>query len=179
VARTVLDKTAMGQLITDDIAAFAAAVPPAGRLMGVDLGTKTVGLALSDVTQMIASPFETLKRGKFSTVRSALEAHVAAHGVIGFVVGLPKNMDDTSGPRVQASRAFARNVADALSCACLMWDERLTTAEAERMLISADASRRRRAEVVDQVAATLILQGAMDRLAAFRRAPMACDEAQC
>lgn len=143
---------------------FLAALPRQARLIGVDVGTKTLGLALSDVSRMIASALETIRRGKFKADSERLMALAAEHGVVGYVVGLPLNLDGTQGPRAQASRAFARNLTALTGAPILMWDERLSTAEAERMLISADASRRRRAEVIDKLAATIILQGALDRM---------------
>jgi len=138
----------------------------AGRLIGIDAGTKTLGLALSDVTRSVASALETIRRQKFSIdVRRLLDL-AATHAVAGFVLGLPINLDGNEGPRAQATRAFARNLNALSPLPILLWDERLTTAEAERMLIAADTSRARRAEVIDKVAATLILQGALDGLRA-------------
>lgn len=149
---------------TEDIAAFAAALPGEARLIGIDGGTKRLGLAISDVTRMIASPLGHIDRRKFSLDMVDLLAHVDRHRVGGLVIGLPANLDGTEGPRAQATRAFARNVNGLCPLPVLLWDERWSTVEAERLLISADASRRRRSEVVDKVAATLILQGALDRL---------------
>lgn len=147
--------------------AFARAMPAGARLMGLDLGTKTLGLALSDVTRTIASGLTTLSRTKFSAdVRQLLEL-AGRHDVGGFVIGLPLNLDGSGGPRAQATRAFARNLGKMTPIPILYWDERLSTAEAERMLLEADLSRRRRAQVVDKVAATLILQSALDRLKLF------------
>ena len=138
--------------------------------MGLDLGTKTLGLALSDVTRTIASGLTTLSRTKFSAdVRQLLEL-AGRHGVGGFVIGLPINLDGSGGPRAQATRAFARNLSKLTPIPILYWDERLSTAEAERTLLEADLSRRRRAQVVDKVAATLILQSALDRLKLFTSA---------
>ena len=151
------------------IEAFAAALPPGGRLIGIDVGTKTLGLALSDVSRMIASALETIRRSKFKADAARLLELSSTLGVCGYVVGLPLNLDGTQGPRAQASRAFARNIATLSGAPILLWDERLTTAEAERMLIQADTSRRRRAEVIDKLAATLILQGSLDRLRAMAR----------
>ncbi len=147
---------------------FLAALQPGRRLFGLDVGTKTIGLALSDVTLMIASGFSTLQRTKFTADAMELLRLAEEQGVGGFVVGLPVNLDGRDGPRAQATRAFARNLAKLTPLPILLWDERLSTQEAERMLISADASRRRRAEVIDKVAATLILQGALDRLSGLR-----------
>jgi putative Holliday junction resolvase len=149
---------------------FAAALVPGARLIGIDVGTKTLGLALSDVSRMIGSALETIRRTKFTADVKRLLALAEAHGVGGFVVGLPINLDGTHGPRAQASRAFAHNLAGLTAAPVLLWDERLSTAEAERMLIEADTSRRRRAEVIDKLAATLILQGVLDRLRLFAAA---------
>jgi len=144
--------------------AFAGALAPGARLIGVDVGTKTLGLALSDVSRMIASALETIRRTKFKSDAERLLELVREHRVGGLVIGLPLNLDGTQGPRAQASRAFARNMAGLLGGPILLWDERLSTAEVERMLIAADTSRRRRSEVIDKLAATLILQGALDRM---------------
>ncbi len=149
---------------TTDIAAFAAALPAGARLVGLDLGTKTIGLALSDVTRTIASGLDTIRRTKFTADATRLLAIAATHRCAGFVLGLPANLDGSEGPRAQATRAFARNLSRLTPVRILLWDERLSTVAAERMLIEADASRRRRAEVIDKVAATLILQGALDRM---------------
>jgi putative Holliday junction resolvase len=144
--------------------AFAAALPRNVRLMGIDVGTKTLGLAISDVSRMIASALLTIRRAKFKDDSQRLLELAATHGIGGYVVGLPLNLDGSQGPRAQASRAFARNLAALTGAPILLWDERLSTAEAERMLIGADASRKRRAEVIDKVAAAIILQGALDRM---------------
>jgi putative Holliday junction resolvase len=143
---------------------FARVLPDGARLIGIDLGTKTLGLALSDVTRTIASGLTTLARGKFTEDARRLLALAEEHGVGGFVLGLPVNLNGTEGPRAQATRAFARNLCRLTPLPILLWDERLSTAAAERALLEADASRRRRATVIDKVAATLILQGALDRL---------------
>lgn len=144
--------------------AFVALAGPHGRLLGLDLGTKTIGLALSDVLRMVASAAHTIRRSKFRDDARELLDLARRQQVTGLVIGLPLDMIGTSGPRVQATRAFARNLAALTPLPMLLWDERLTTAAAERMLIAADQSRKRRAEVIDKVAATLILQGALDRL---------------
>ncbi len=149
---------------TQDVAAFKALLPTSGRLIGIDAGTKTLGLALSDVTRTIASPLETIRRTKFKADAARLMELVQAHGVTGLVLGLPANLDGTEGPRAQATRALSRNLNQIFALPILLWDERLTTAAAERMLIAADTSRKRRAEVIDKLAATLILQGALDRM---------------
>lgn len=151
-------------LTTEDHEQFRLAATDAGRLIGIDAGTKTLGLALSDVRRTIASPFETIRRTKFTADATRLFAIAAEHGVSGFVLGLPRNLDGTEGPRAQATRALARNLNKLSPLPILLWDERLTTAEAERMLIDADQTRKRRAEVIDKLAATIILQSALDRL---------------
>ena len=148
----------------DDPVAFGALVSGRGRLIGIDAGTKTFGLALSDVTRTIASGLETITRRKFTPDAEHLFALAATHGVSGLVLGLPRNLDGTEGPRAQATRALARSLNKLSPLPILLWDERLTTALAERMLIDADQSRKRRAEVIDKLAATLILQSALDRL---------------
>ena len=146
-----------------DIEAFAALLAP-GRLIGIDAGTKTLGLALSDVTRSIASALETIRRTKFKDDAKRLLDLAGQHRIQGFVLGLPANLDGSEGPRAQATRAFARNLNSLSPLPILLWDERLTTVEAERMLIAADTSRKRRADVIDKLAATLILQGALDRM---------------
>jgi putative holliday junction resolvase len=151
-------------LTTADVAQFLSALPPQGRLIGIDGGTTTFGLALSDGLRTIASPLETINRTKFKADAARLLALMAQHDVCGLVLGLPTNMDGSEGPRVQATRALARNLNLLTLVPILLWDERLTTAAAERMLIDADTSRKRRLEVIDKLAATLILQGALDRL---------------
>ncbi len=154
-----------------DLDAFAAALPPAGALLGLDLGTKTIGLALSDPRRQIASPLLTIARTKFTADAAALVAAVTEHAVVGLVLGLPLNMDGSEGPRVQATRAFARNLGKLTSLPILFWDERLSTAAVTRTLIDADTSRKRRGEVVDKMAAAYILQGALDRMRRANDAP--------
>jgi putative Holliday junction resolvase len=152
-----------------DIATLKTTLPDRARLLGLDLGEKTIGLALSDILLTVATPMETLARGKFGADAAKIETIVAAQGVGGLVVGLPLNMDGSDGPSAQSARAFARNFAGrAPALPVLLWDERLSTAAVTRTLIDADASRRRRGEVVDKMAAAYILQGALDRL---RRLP--------
>ena len=146
---------------------FARALPAGARLLGLDVGTQTVGLALSDVTRTIASGLTTLARGKFAADAARLLEIAREHGVGGFVIGLPISLDGSEGPRAQATRAFTRNLVKLTPLPVLLWDERLTTAAAERSLLEADVSRRRRSQVIDKVAATLILQGALDRLKLF------------
>jgi putative holliday junction resolvase len=150
-------------ITTEDIDAFRTAILVQGRLIGIDAGTKTYGLALSDVTRTIASPLETIMRRKFAIDMQRLFALAGEHQISGLVLGLPRNLDGTEGPRAQATRALARNLNMLSPLPVLLWDERLTTALAERMLIDADQSRKRRAEVIDKLAATLILQSALDR----------------
>jgi putative Holliday junction resolvase len=142
-------------------------LPPHAPLLGLDLGTKTIGVALSDVSRTVASPLVTLKRTKFAQDAEALLKLAAKHGAGGFVLGLPLNMDGSEGPRAQATRAFARNLAKLTDLPIALWDERLSTAAVTRALLEADASRKRRGELVDKLAAAYILQGALDRLAAL------------
>ena len=134
------------------------------RLLGLDVGTKTIGLALSDVMRQIATPLETIRRRKFSTDAARLLALAKEHGAGGLVIGLPANLDGSEGPRAQSTRAFARNLAALTDLPMAFWDERLSTAAAERVLLEADTSRKRRAELIDKMAAAYILQGALDRL---------------
>lgn len=143
---------------------LASRLQPEARLLGLDVGTKTIGLALSDVTLSIATPYETLRRTKFTADAQLLAAIAAKEGVGGLVIGLPINLDGSEGPRAQSTRAFARNLAGHVPLPMAFWDERLSTAAVERHLIEADASRKRRAEVIDRMAAAYILQGALDRL---------------
>lgn len=147
-----------------DLADLRAAVAPGRRLIGVDLGTKTIGLALSDVGWTIASPLETIKRVKFTPDVTTLLALAARHDADALVIGLPKNMDGTEGPRAQSTRAFVRNLVPRTPMPIAFWDERMSTAAVTRTLLEADASRARRAEVVDKMAAAYILQGALDRM---------------
>jgi putative Holliday junction resolvase len=135
------------------------------RLMGVDLGTKTIGLALSDLERRIATPLETIRRTKFTKDAARLLELAEKHEVAGIVIGLPLNMDGSEGPRVQSTRAFVRSLGALTDRPFIYWDERLSTAAVTRELIAQDASRAKRAEVVDKMAAAYILQGALDRLA--------------
>lgn len=168
-AATGSQRHSKGQATVLEADAFARAMPAGARLMGLDVGTKTVGLALSDVTRTIASGLTTLARTKFAADTGRLLALAQEHGIGGFVVGLPVNLDGSEGPRAQSTRAFARGLGKLTPIPILLWDERLSTAAAERTLIEADMSRRRRAEVIDKVAATIILQGALNRLKLFDR----------
>lgn len=138
------------------------------RLMGLDLGSKTIGLALSDVLLTVATPLETIRRTKFQADAAQLIALAAKHEVGGLVIGLPLNMDGTEGPAAQSARSFARNLERLSPLPVTFWDERLSTAAVTRTLIDADASRARRAEVVDKMAASYILQGALERLRNLR-----------
>jgi len=144
-------------------------LPRGKRVMGLDLGTKTIGLALSDGERRIASPLETIRRIKFKADAAALLALAEKYDVAAFVLGLPLNMDGTEGPRVQATRAFARNLATLTPLPIHYWDERLSTAAVTRTLLAADASRARRAELVDKMAAAYILQGILDLMATQKR----------
>jgi putative Holliday junction resolvase len=137
---------------------------PEARLLCLDLGTKTVGMALSDVSRSVATPYRTLERSKFTVDAKAIAAAIADNGVGALVIGFPLNLDGSEGPRAQSTRAFARNLAKLIDVPILLWDERLSTQAVERHLIEAGASRKRRAEVIDRMAAAYILQGALDRL---------------
>jgi putative Holliday junction resolvase len=139
-------------------------VRPNARLLGLDVGTKTVGLALSDVTRAIATPYHTLRRTKFTEDAKSIRAEIEKNDVGALIIGLPLNLDGSEGPRAQSTRAFARNLAAQVSLPIAFWDERLSTAAVERHLIEADATRKRRAQVIDRMAAAYILQGALDRL---------------
>ena len=138
---------------------------PGQRLAGLDLGTKTIGIALSDLGLRIATPFRTIRRTKFGKDATELLALCAQEKVGGLVLGLPVNMNGTEGPRAQATRAFVRSLAPLTDMPIVLWDERLSTAAAERAMLAADMSRRKRAEKIDAAAAGFILQGALDRLA--------------
>jgi putative Holliday junction resolvase len=134
------------------------------RLLGLDVGTKTIGMALSDVTRSVATPYDTIRRTKFTADAKTIREVVEKNQVGALVIGLPLNLDGSEGPRAQSTRAFARNLAAHVAVPIVFWDERLSTAAVERHLIEADASRKRRAEVIDRMAAAYILQGALDRL---------------
>jgi putative holliday junction resolvase len=134
------------------------------RLLGLDVGTKTIGMALSDVTRSVATPFDTIRRSKFTADAKTIREVVEKNQVGALVIGFPLNLDGSEGPRAQSTRAFARNLAAHVKVPMVFWDERLSTAAVERHLIEADASRKRRAEVIDRMAAAYILQGALDRL---------------
>lgn len=151
-------------MITASAAEFRAALPGGGALIGLDLGTRTIGTAFCDAGWRFASPGKTLKRGKFTADKAVLADLIRQRGIGGIVIGLPLNMDGGEGPRAQASRAYARNLA-ALELPILLWDERWSTVGAERALIAQDMSRAKRAERIDAAAAAVILQGAIDALA--------------
>ncbi|ULB10016.1 Holliday junction resolvase RuvX [Cereibacter azotoformans] len=151
-------------MIHESIEEFLAALPRSGALIGLDLGTKTIGVAVTDGLRRIATPLLTIRRTKFTEDAARLRAITAERGLVGIVLGLPRNMDGSEGPRAQSTRAFARNLSQVLPLPIGYWDERLSTVAAERALIEADTSRKRRAEVIDHVAAGYILQGVLDRL---------------
>ncbi len=140
------------------------ALPPTGKLLGLDLGTKTIGVAISDGMRYSATPLETIKRTKFTQDAARLIELIAENQAVGFVLGLPLNMDGSEGPRVQSTRAFARNLATRVTIPIVFWDERLSTSAVTRTLIEADVRRDKRREVVDKLAASYILQGALERL---------------
>ncbi|MEO0036175.1 MAG: hypothetical protein RLZZ501_2198 [Pseudomonadota bacterium] len=147
-----------------EVAALPAVLGRDQRLLGLDLGSKTIGLALSDVSRTVATPFDTLRRAKFTADATALLAIVDRHEVGGLVLGLPVEMDGSEGPRCQSTRSFVANLLNLRDLPIVLWDERLSTVAVTRTLLDADSSRRRRAEVVDKMAAAYILQGLLDRL---------------
>ncbi|MBU2957079.1 Holliday junction resolvase RuvX [Paracoccus sp. 1_MG-2023] len=155
-------------MVHDDITEFMAALPPVGALAGLDLGTKTIGVAVSDGLRSVATPITVVRRKKFGLDAQALLDIAADRDLKGLILGLPRNMDGSEGPRCQSTRAFARNLSRLTELPIGFWDERLSTVAAERALLEADTSRRKRAEVIDQVAAGYILQGALDRLRHLR-----------
>jgi len=161
-------------MIHEDIADFAAALPPMRALMGLDLGDKTIGVAVSDSLRSVASPIETVRRRRFGLDAARLTQIMEARQIGGLILGLPRNMDGSEGPRCQSTRAFARNLSRLPGMENVplgYWDERLSTVAAERALLEADMSRKRRAEVIDNIAASYILQGVLDRLGHMRAAP--------
>lgn len=141
-----------------------SAIPDHGKIMGLDLGTKTIGVAISDGMRYSATPLETIKRTKFTQDAERIVELIGQNQVVAVILGLPLNMDGSEGPRVQSTRAFARNLAPKIDLPIAFWDERLSTSAVTRMMIEADLRRDRRAEVVDKLAASYILQGALDRL---------------
>ena len=155
-------------MICATIEEFFEALPRFGAVAGLDLGTTTIGVAVSDTMRSVASPLSTIRREKFTLDAEKLLKIVAAREIAGLILGLPMNMDGTEGPRCQSTRAFARNLEKLTPLPIGFWDERLSTVAAERAMLEADMSRKRRAEVIDHVAAGFILQGALDRLAHLR-----------
>lgn len=154
-----------GQLITESTAEFRTALGDGGALLGLDLGTKTIGIATCDAAWSFATAGKTLPKAKFFKDAESLSAIVQQRAIRGIVLGLPRNMDGSEGPRAQSSRAYARNLAQVLQLPVLLWDERWSTASAQRDMIGQDFSRRKRAERIDSHAAAIILQGAIDALA--------------
>ncbi len=155
-------------MICEDIESFAAALPAGRAILGLDLGSKTIGVALSDRLWSVASPHETVQRTKFIADAARLLAIAAAREAGGIILGLPRNMDGSEGPRCQSTRAFARNLARLTDLPISFWDERLSTVAAERALLEADATRKRRSQVIDNIAAAYILQGVLDRMGHMR-----------
>ena len=156
-------------MILADVAEFAAALAPMRAVAGLDLGEKTIGVAVSDRLLSVASPLSTIRRTKFTADAAALLKIAVERELAGFILGLPRNMDGSEGPRCQSTRAFARNLEKLTPLPITFWDERLSTVAAERALLEADTSRKRRAEVIDHVAAGYILQGVLDRAAHLGR----------
>lgn len=157
-------------MICETLEEFAASLAPRSAVAGLDLGDKTIGVAVSDTMLSVATALETIRRKKFSHDAARLMEIVADRALGGIILGLPRNMDGSEGPRCQSTRAFARNLSRLTDLPIGYWDERLSTVAAERALLEADTSRRKRAELIDHVAASFILQGALDRLAMLRRA---------
>lgn len=156
-------------MIFEDITEFAESLPDMRALIGLDLGEKTIGLAVSDRLLSVASPLSTIRRTKFTADAAELLKIVTARDIGGIILGLPRNMDGSEGPRCQSTRAFARNLSRLTDLPIGYWDERLSTVAAERALLEADTSRKRRSEVIDHVAAGFILQGTLDRIGHMRR----------
>ncbi|MGQ3214007.1 Holliday junction resolvase RuvX [Shinella sp.] len=150
---------------------LAETLGPRQPIAGLDLGTKTIGLSVSDLGRRLATPRPVLKRVKFTQDAELLLAFAAKEKVVAFVIGLPVNMDGSAGPRVQATRAFVRSMSEKTDIPFVYWDERLSTVAAERTLIEMDVSRKKRAERIDSAAASFILQGALDRLSSLARTP--------
>ena len=155
-------------MVYNSIEKFIENIGLDGALMGLDLGDKTIGVAVSDTRQSVATGIKTIKRNKFQQDLKILMRFIEGREIKGVILGLPKNMNGTEGPRCQSTRAFAKNMSVTVPLPITFWDERLSTVAAERSLIEANASRRRRAEVIDYVAASFILQGALDRLLAIK-----------
>ncbi len=159
-------------MIIDDIAEFAATLPGMRPLIGLDLGTKTIGVSASDALLSTATPLETVKRSKFMQDATRLLEYASDREAAGIILGLPRNMDGSEGPRAQSTRSFAQNLAKLTEIPITYWDERLSTVAAERALLEADLTRKRRSEVIDAVAAAYILQGALDRLRHLKDQPL-------
>ena len=151
-------------MIYEDVSEFAFEIKPNNSLIGLDLGTKTIGVAISDTIPSVATPVKTIKRKKFSLDADDLLKIISTKNCCGVILGLPKNMNVSEGPRAQSTRAFARNFSAKTNLPITFWDERLSTVAAEKALLEADTTRKRRAEVIDHVAAAYILQGFLDRL---------------
>ncbi|MDG2247775.1 MAG: Holliday junction resolvase RuvX [Paracoccaceae bacterium] len=156
-------------MIHEEVSAFANEVQPNHSLIGLDLGTKTIGVAVSDTILSVATPIKTIKRKKFSIDAELLLGVISNKSCCGVIIGLPKNMDGSEGPRAQSTRAFARNFSVKTNLPITFWDERLSTVAAEKALLEADTTRKRRAEVIDHVAAAYILQGFLDRLRVLQK----------
>ncbi len=156
-------------MIVDTVEDFVPLLPPARAIVGLDFGEKTIGVAVSDLRRGVATPIEVIRRIKFTDDANRLLALCKDRAIAGIILGLPRNMDGSEGPRAQATRAFARNLLRLTDLPITFWDERLSTVAAERALIEADTSRKRRKEVIDQVAAGYILQGALDRMGHMAR----------
>ncbi len=163
-------------MILTDITDFLAALPPNRAICGLDLGDKTIGIAVSDLRRSVSTPIHTVRRTKFTADAAELLAVLTERNIAGIILGLPLNMDGSEGPRVQSTRAFARNLIKLTELPITFWDERLSTVAAERALLEGDTSRKRRREVIDQVAAGYILQGALDRLSYMSRTPPAPEQ---
>lgn len=156
-------------MIHADLAEFLTSLPQGRAICGLDLGDKTIGIAVSDLRRTVSTPIHVIRRSKFTEDAAALLAILTERNIAGIILGLPLNMDGSEGPRVQSTRAFARNLVKLTDLPITFWDERLSTVAAERALIEADTSRKRRREVIDQVAAGYILQGVLDRLGYIAR----------
>jgi putative Holliday junction resolvase len=151
-------------MMHDDLTEFVHGLPDMQAILGLDLGDKTIGVAISDRLLSVATPMETIRRKKFGLDAARLLEIVADRDIAGLILGLPRNMDGSEGPRCQSTRAFARNLGQLTDLPIGFWDERLSTVAAEKALLEADTTRKRRAELIDHVAASYILQGALDRM---------------
>lgn len=150
-------------MLYEDIAQFSANLTKNGRIMSLDVGDKTIGLAISDRMRSIATPLSTIRRSKFKKDMTVLQSSISEHDVVGLIVGLPLNMDGSSGPRVQSTRTFISNLSKHIDLPIALWDERLSTVAVQRTMLDADLSRARRAELVDKLAASYMLQGFLDQ----------------